>query len=316
VTGQSHPVESATDSREEAEDWLRRYRPRSIDASRWDASLRAFVLPSILALEPAGPAIAGRYARVLARIASWSVTESLPLDIEVVLDPDTVERFASTALPRNRSTATYRADLRRIGRTLATKAPWEPRPAPLSRRAVAPPYSTEQLTNLRRLAADQSTPERRRRATALIALGAGAGLDGRWCTKIRPEDLRRTSGGLLVRVGPPNPRIVPVLTSFEGDLEGLPVGPADEVLVGGAYKTKNRASDLVARLDAAPGCPRLSSSRLRSTWLVHHLTIGTRLPELAGAAGLVGVTVLSDLLAFVPRLPRPEALRQLRGPDG
>ncbi len=83
-----------------------------------------------------------------------------------------------------------------------------------------------------------------------------------------------------------------------------------------AYKTRNRASDLVARLDTAPGCPRLSSSRLRSTWLVHHLTIGTRLPELAGAAGLVGVTVLTDLLSFVPRLPQSEALRQLRGRDG
>jgi hypothetical protein len=57
----------------------------------------------------------------------------------------------------------------------------------------------------------------------------------------------------------------------------------------------------------------LSASRLRSTWLVTHLTMGTRLPELARAAGLGGVTVLSDLLAFVPTLDEAEAVVMLRG---
>jgi hypothetical protein len=41
--------------------------------------------------------------------------------------------------------------------------------------------------------------------------------------------------------------------------------------------------------------------------------MGTRLPELARAAGLQGVTVLSDLLAFVPALGEDEALAVLRG---
>src|SRR2546430_10296860 len=105
MAGQSDLVGSTTDSQADAEAWLRRYRPRKIDTDLWDASLRALVLPSILALEPAGPAIAGRYARALARLASWSVTEGLPLNLEVVLDPDTVERFTSS-LPNNRSTGT------------------------------------------------------------------------------------------------------------------------------------------------------------------------------------------------------------------
>ena len=298
----------------EVSHWLARYTPRAVDLTRWDSALQVFVVSAVLALEPAGPAIAGRYTRALTRLADWSLTEGLPLDLEVVLDPDAVERFTST-LPRKRSTATYRADLRRIGRRLTTKAPWEPRAETVSRRAVAPPYPPEELTNLRRFAANQSTPERRRRATVLMALGAGAGLDGRWCTRIRPQDLRCTPRGLLVRVGPPNPRIVPVLTAFEADLEEVRLDLSGEVLVGGAYQARKRASDLVARLDAAPGCPRLSLSRLRSTWLVHHLSIGTRLPELAEAAGLVGITVLGDLLEFVPRLPQEEADRQLRGRD-
>jgi hypothetical protein len=61
------------------------------------------------------------------------------------------------------------------------------------------------------------------------------------------------------------------------------------------------------------GCPKFSASRLRSTWLVTHLAMGTRLPELARAAGLRGVTVLSDLVEFVPALKDEEAQAVLRG---
>ena len=40
-----------------------------------------------------GSAGAQRVVRVLSRLAAWTATEGLPLDPEVVLDPDTVERF-------------------------------------------------------------------------------------------------------------------------------------------------------------------------------------------------------------------------------
>jgi len=46
---------------------------------------------------------------------------------------------------------------------------------------------------------------------------------------------------------------------------------------------------------------------------VAHLIAGTRLPELASAAGLRGTTVLSDLLAAVPPLDERDAIQMLRG---
>jgi hypothetical protein len=70
---------------------------------------------------------------------------------------------------------------------------------------------------------------------------------------------------------------------------------------------------LAASLVVPSGCPKFSASRLRSTWLVTHIAMGTRLPELARAAGLRGVTVLSDLLEFVPALKDEEAQAVLRG---
>ncbi len=123
----------------------------------------------------------------------------------------------------------------------------------------------------------------------------------------------RRAGGVLVRVGPPRPRIVPVLASFEADLIELAKGPPERLLVGGTATSRHRASNLVAGLRWPPGSPSLSTRRLRSTWLAHHLTAGTRLPELARSAGLVGVAVLGDLLEFVPPLGDRDAVRQLRG---
>jgi hypothetical protein len=61
------------------------------------------------------------------------------------------------------------------------------------------------------------------------------------------------------------------------------------------------------------GHPALSAARLRSTWLVYHLMVSTRLPELIRAAGLAGVTVLSDLLADVPVLGDEQTAAMLRG---
>ncbi len=288
---------------------LEGYAPRDVPSELWTGELRPFVLSAVLGLEPAGLATACRYARVLTRLAAWCVGEGLPLDVEVVLDPDTVERFCSIGLAGDASRGTYRADLRRIGPRLTRRAPWEPRPASLSRRQVAVPYLSEELDALCRDSRRQSTPTRRRAARVLIALGAGAGLDGRWVTRVSADDVVGDNG-VAIRL---TDRLVPVLAEFEDDILELAASAAGEFLVGGRSLARNRAGYLASAFEASHGNPSLSSSRLRSTWLVHHLTIGTRLPELAAAAGLVGVTVLSDLLEFVPPLPADQAARMLRG---
>jgi hypothetical protein len=254
-----------------------------------------------------------KVARVLARLAAWAAGEGLPLDVEVVLDPDTVERFVAVGLADDGSRATYRSTLRRIGPLLTSKAPWEARPAPVARRHVALPYTAVELDWLRGDARTQPTAGRVRAARALLALGAGAGLDGRWITRVEAEDVRMGGGVVLVRVGEPSPRSVPVLAAWEDEILELAATAGGEFLVGGRSVSKNRAGALAASVVVANGHPRFSASRLRSTWLVTHLVMGTRLPELAGAAGLQGITVVSDLLPFVPALDDEAAAAMLRG---
>lgn len=291
--------------------WLSNLPTVAIDAAHW-AIVRAFVTDCAdrlgLTLSPSS----ARVVRVVTRFAAWSLAEGQPLDRDVLLDPANVERFVAS-LPAGNSRATYRSILRRIGPLLTTKAPWEPRPSTMARRQVAPPYSGAELSTLCRDALSQPTGGRQRGARALLALGVGAGLDGRWISKVTADDVVASAWGVLVRVGEPSPRVVPVLASWECEVLDLANLAGAEFLIGGHSVSRNRASNLAASLEVAHGHPRFSASRMRSTWLVTHMRMGTRLPELAKAAGLAGVTVLSDLLEHVPPVGECEAVQMLRG---
>jgi len=288
------------------------YEPRGLDSTTW-VTVRGFVIGSAERLDLGGWASSTRVLRTLTRLGVWALDQGMALDPEVVLDPDTVERFVAEGSAGERSRATYRAVLRRVGPLLTTKAPWEPRPLSVARRQVAAPYTDAEVELLRLDADRQSTDHRRRAARALLALGVGAGLDGRWVTWVTAGDVVDDGGGLVVRVGEPVARAVPVLADWEEQVRDLAKTAGGEFLVGGLSRSRNRASALTASLEVPPGHPRLSAARLRSTWLLWHLSAGTRLPELAAAAGLQGVTVLSDLLDAVPPMPEADARRMLRG---
>ncbi len=287
------------------------YRPRTVDESLW-AVIQPFVFSCASELPLAGWASATRTLRVLVQVALWARGEGIALDRELVFDPDTVERFVAVSPGSDASRATYRAVLRRIGPLLTRKAPWEPRRPPVSRRQVAQPYTAAELALLSAHASHQITQGQRRAARALIALGAGAGLDGRWSTRVRADDVL-VDGAVLIRVGHPMARVVPVLARWEADVLDMAATADDEFLVGGYSTSRNRASALTASFEVPPGHLKLSCARLRSTWLLWHLMAGTRLPELAVAAGLRGVTVLSDLLADVPPMDERDAISMLRG---
>jgi hypothetical protein len=300
------------DANDQTERRIASYRPRKIESGGWSA-VQPFVLLCVERLPLSGWASTIRVLRALAQLAAWAADEGLPLDPEVILDPDTVERFTELGLSDDRSRATYRAVLRRVGPLLTVRAPWEPRPASVARRQVAPPYSPSEVEQLRIDAFGQPTQSRQRAARALLALGLGSGLDGRWVTRVGAGDVGHRGDVVVVEVGEPSARTVPVLGLWEDEILDLAATAGDEFLVGGRSTSRNRASSLTASLVVPPGHPPLSASRLRSTWLLWHLNTGTRLPELAVAAGLKGVTVLSDLLSLVDPMREWDADLMLRG---
>lgn len=166
---------------------------------------------------------------------------------------------------------------------------------------------------LRSDALDQPTPVRRRAARGFLALGLGAGLDGRWASRVAARNISRSASAVHVRVGEPVASDVVVLAEWEDELVELAATAGDEFLVGGCSTSARRTGHLIAELVVPTGHPRLAPARLRSTWLMTHLQAGTRLPELCRAAGLSGVTVLSDLLDAVELLSDDVAAVMLRG---
>lgn len=235
-------MEKATAARRPARDdggWLVSYRPMRMDPQTWLA-VRPFVIAYAdrLGLDDSPGAI--RTVRVLARLAAWASGEGLPLDAELVLDPDTVERFVAVGIADDRSRATSRAVLRRVAPLLTKRAPWEARPPIVARRKVALPYSAAELGGLRVDALDQPSAGRIRAARVLLAFGAGAGLDGRWVARVAADDVTSREGAVLVRVGQPAPRVVPVLASWEHEVLELAGLAGDEFLVGGRSLARNR----------------------------------------------------------------------------
>src|SRR5205085_2135241 len=103
------------------------------------------------------------------------------------------------------------------------------------------------------------------------------------------------------------------LARYEAVLLDLAAVAGDELLVGPAPPHRNRMNYLKEDLVASQGTPALSPSRLRTTWLVHHLAVGTRLPELAAAAGVHWLNHPKELLEFVSPLPLRQAHMMLRG---
>jgi hypothetical protein len=291
---------------------LRNYKPRLLSAT-WDGPIASFVLDAVRSADLASERSAREAAGALARLAAWALEEGLPLDPEVVLDPAVVDRYVTGLKQSQRSAQTQRSLLRRLGRAATKLAPWEPKSATLGRRMLSPPLSDDEVDRLWRMARAQPTEALRQAAECTLFLGLGVGADGRWLPYVRPEDVHRWAGGVAVAFSEPGARRVPVLASMESGLQGFAASVKTPYLFGPNDPSRNLVSRTLGRLVTDGSGLRLSPARLRSTWLMFHVQHGTRLPELAHAAGMAGVTVLSDLLPLVEPADDQTFVRLLRG---
>lgn len=274
-----------------------------------------WVRQTVLASGPASPKAATAGLLHLMRLAVWWVRQGLKLRVEEVLHFQTVERFCQEQYLGESSAATYRSHLRRIGGAVAPDAGWVDRAMPIARRSIAKPYELYQVERLLRDAIEQPSFELRRIAIAFVALGLGAGLDGRWNTDVRGTDVEVTEAGLLVHVDRPT-RSVAVLSEWEATVRQMATVAGADFLVGKRIGShQNRCNALVETLKRPVGAPRLDPTRLRSTWLRTHLDRGTRIPDLLYASGIKRLDGLTDHAVYVKRLPDAQGHHVVRGAD-
>lgn len=196
----------------------------------------------------------------------------------------------------------------RIGRALNPTGGWDPKPLPRSRRVTVPTSPQEEAWLEDSVARNQGLA--RVNGEALLVLSRGAGLAGSRLL-VRTTDCRDNgSAGIVIDVaGVP----VPVLQRYEARLRALlAITNAGDLLIGSEATHKNAVGEAVRRVKIAVGGPALEPGRLRNAWIVEHLAAGTRVKELMRAAGLVSMTAISDMAAFVPALDEADATEMLR----
>jgi hypothetical protein len=274
---------------------IARYAPRSLSGAAG-----AFARAVVTSAAPENAVRAKALLFAAGRLARFGESVGLELAGEVLLSEAVIERFVIEGC-RSVSPATRRT-LRTNLRWLARSLQRYPQPAPvaLARERAKLPYSLTQIDGYLRLAAAQSTRARGLRASALVCLGAGAGVIAGELRHVRGTDVVARAGGVLVLVGGARARSVPVSERYHAPLQAAAAFAGDRYLIGGRNPDRRNVTDsLCAALSTDSSLPRLQAGRLRATWLVECArAIG--LGVFMHAAGITCSQRLGDLAAQLP----------------
>jgi hypothetical protein len=247
-----------------------------------------------------------------AKVGAFAQSVGLELTFETVLCPSVIERCIVTSTSLSEPTrATLRSNLRYVGDRVVPGR--SPAPVALSRQRAKAPYSPAEIDAYLALAAHQPTLSRRRRATGLLCLGAGAGLTGADLREVRGSSVTRRFGAVVVEVtAGRHPRSVPVLARYGDTLFEVAQASGDGFVAGGTDARRRNVTDsLVASLHApGAGLDRLEVARLRSSWLASVAeNIGLR--SFLDAAGITCSQRLGDIVAGCEPLEEQRAIALL-----
>ncbi|HWE10500.1 MAG TPA: hypothetical protein VG325_14200 [Solirubrobacteraceae bacterium] len=287
---------------------VERYAPVALSAAAAD-----FTREVVARAGPATPARCKALLFAAGRLAAFAESLGLELSAGVLLSEPVIERFivqgcggVSPATAR-----TLRTNLRALARAIERYPP--PAPMSLPRERAKAPYTEGQIDGYLRLGACLSTEARRMRSSALICLGAGAGIIASELRLLRGSDVIARAGGVVVVIGGPRARSVPVLERYHEPLLQAARFAGDRLICGGREPGRRNISDALCRaLSQDAGLPRLQPGRLRSTWLVACAQqIG--LHAFMHAAGISCSQRLGDLAAQLPDPGESELVALLGG---
>lgn len=233
----------------------------------------------------------------------------LPLDRLRMFRATVIDQFIHLGTPNyvQGSRATIRSTLWRI-LEIVNPAESVRFHRPIPRSASTAPYKASEVAELHSWALSQGTERRKRDAITLLALGLGGGLATREILATTKQDVAIHSELVQLMVRGTRDRVVPVLPRWQPPLRSLVDELSAEELLfrpGRVSAAPGQISDFLMRarteLDVRP-------SRMRATWLVHHLNTGTPSNELLQISGLLNFAAFDKLTPFT-FAGRPEAKR-------
>src|SRR5215472_3430229 len=276
----------------EAAGYITRWQPSSLPPQA-----AAFARQVVTASGPHGRDRAKNLLWAAGKLAGYGTGLGLDPAPEVLLHPSVIERFTAHSPglsgPARR---TLRTNLRFIARAVVPHL--DPADQPLPRERAKTPYSPAEISGYLALAGAQPTTARRTRATALVCLGAGAGLIRADLRAVRGTDVTRRSGGVIVTVRAGRvPRGVPVLARYHQPLLESAAFAGTGLICGGTDpRRRNITHPVAASLAGGAGLPRLDTSRLRATWLAECAQM-IGLATFLHAAGIQCCQRLGDITA-------------------
>lgn len=222
------------------------------------------------------PDRAARMARAASVLLAWASDQpGMPMRIDVLLRPSTLDRWVSRSAAVAASAASYRSLLRDLARSAGLDV--HDHSTTTVRSPTAMPYSSAELARLCAPDLALSASDQRVLDTYLVA-GLGAGGQRDEIPTIRASDVTTAGTVQLLAVGS---RVVPVAPSFRSLLEGL-VETAEAGHLTGVAGT--RMTRRFARISATTGVD-FAPTRLRATWLARHLERRVPVTVLVAAAG-------------------------------
>ncbi|HXY43795.1 MAG TPA: hypothetical protein VEH29_06385 [Acidimicrobiales bacterium] len=282
---------------------IERFFPRSVS----EAAAR-FAKEMVAAARPETPTRAKAFLFAASRLGAFGEQVGLELIGGVLLQPPVIERCCQVTMMSAPTRRTLRSNLRALARqVLAAHAS----PPVLPRERAKAPYQAAEIAAYLALCDAQPTPLRRARASALICLGAGAGLIGGELRHVRGSDVACRSGGVLVSVGGRRPRAVPVLARYHDRLLSAAAFFSAAYLVSGTNpNSHNVTNPLITSLSGGEDLARLEMGRLRSTWLCE-VAAAIGLKAFMDAAGVTCTQRLGDLVAHLDAASEKEAVALL-----
>lgn len=254
-------------------------------------------------------------------IVRWVHNTGQPLTREHVFSEETRYRYKDAAAHKSTETARhYSARLELIGDHLNGAVV---KRLPRTAKDINPPIEPLTLTEEADLWAwtrGVRPLTSRQRVQAHIALGLGIGLTRAEGHRITSDAVDVRADGVHVTVTHPDTgatRVVTCRREWEERLAALTAATKPGHYLMSPWSTKQPTGATIDQTLSKVNKQRppvlFSTTRLRNTWLCHHLSAGVPLKTLLEASGMKEPTHLADLLRMLPPVPAAEARASLRG---
>ncbi len=288
---------------DDLEEWLRHYRPRSIEESTW-AVIRPHLLEILVASGQRKLEVCKRRVSVLAAYLAWRHETGGGVALVDAMTFAAIDAYYRSGCSNltEASRNTVRARLRKLAQHVNPSATSTPKGPTYGYQPVKPPYSLVEEATIRRAVLRYRNQVTRRKLCLIVGLCGGAGLDASDLSVLSGECLHDLGeDGIRVVVPGRKPRTVWVRRSYEEVVREALTGiqSTKTPLVGTKPSGRNSVGAVIERATFYGNVPRLEAARLRSTWIVWALTQNIPLPLVMKAAGLNTARSLAALAEYV-----------------